>query len=406
MSDATPELDMTLLDLPCEDDDEDDDSNRPTGSEQEAPGEDLAPPLEPSVAEVPYLEPEAAPRPVSFDSLSRRDPPAQEEPTPQPPPPPVVKLEDRIAAIRACMPSQLDLMFQEFTATSGLDELPPVLVDNLPKAFVQLFDWWADVWPAKEVNPVGYSSLRRFLLLCDALRVRSHSNLREKIDALTSVFDALARSQRRVRVRPAIEVVLYLTGESALPLREDSFDLYVQANPGTRPDALLAPVYQSFLDWLLVSNEDTGLHTDTSENAQVLKKLQAELSSQFMSDVALPSIAYLKAMDSVAMTVDDLTTAFESDRSGSEQLLATALRLVEANNIVKLLMANEPALAAIYLDIVKQTILSEGVAPVVGEAPTPYARSLASDPPGRKPGPVAPSQKSQNAKPPRNAFTA
>ena len=41
MSDATPELDMTLLDLPCEDDDEDDDSNRPTGSEQEAPGEDL-----------------------------------------------------------------------------------------------------------------------------------------------------------------------------------------------------------------------------------------------------------------------------------------------------------------------------------------------------------------------------
>ena len=79
---------------------------------------------------------------------------------------------------------------------------------------------------------------------------------------------------------------------------------------------------------------------------------------------------------------------------------------MEANNIVKLLMANEPALAAIYLDIVKQTILSEGVAPVVGEAPTPYARSLASDPPGRKPGPVAPSQKSQNAKPPRNSFTA
>ena len=339
-----------------------------------------------------------------FDALSERPAPST-QPEPPPPPPPMSP-DEQLAAIRACMPSQLDAMFRDFTEATGNKTLPPDLAGKLPPPFVQLFSWWADVEPLREVNPRMPESFRRFLLLCDALRVRTYTNVREKIDALSSAFTALVGAHNRVRIRPAIDAVLYLVGDSALPLTEDAFDRYMESSPDVRTDALLSMVCPSFLDWLLNSSEDAGHYTDSSENAQVLKRLQREISGSFMEEVALPSIAYLKAMDSVAMTVDDLTTAFESDRSGSEQLLAIALRLVEANKIARLLMPDDPKLADLYLDIVKQNILREGAHPPAGDTmPAPVTRSLAETP-ARGPGPHAPSPPAATVTPPRNSFRA
>ena len=325
--------------------------------------------LETATPALPVVEPEPAPKVVGL-RFART--PTYCEAAPEPPEQPptdeaaaeatAASLAERLAHIKELPPSRLLPMFEDFYASSGDGNIPPERARLFPTGFLLVYEWWLALWPYRETERIAYDSFRRFLLTCESLRVRDYPNTRDRIDSLSAAFSALLKAHARVRIGDAVTAILYLARDGAMPLKDTSLADYVETSPRVKTTSLLELSGAAFLDWLLTTSDYT-VPNGTSESAKELTRLQGEISKQFLAEVALPSIAYLKAMDSVALSIDDLTTAFESDRDGSADLLGIALRLVEARKIASLLMDKDTELAAMYLDIVKATILKEAGQP-------------------------------------------